>query len=318
MPSTSRRERGAALLAVLATVAVLTAVAFAMSGATFASLDRASLRRDAAQAYFLARGGIEAALRDLEAKRRRGGEVSARPHVLLFEFASGTVEVSLVPDGAKLNINRTGPEILAALLASAGARPTDVRELAEGIVAYRDQLRQSGIRTFWQTPSQSSYPRSDSSFERPAASIQMIEELLSVPGMHPDLIYGSFQPAQGRPLQRVAGLLHYLRTDGLATLNINAAPREVLLACGLNASTADQVLDAREIRPIRIGDTVLLEANRQGARVPLSVSSPGAGWTLTATGRLNEDRATRRVTAVVKADGGVGRLRVDRWFELGL
>lgn len=318
MPSTSSGQRGAALLAVLATVAVLTAVAFAMSGATLASLDRASLRRDAAQAYFLARGGIEAALDDLEAKLRRGGAVSARPHLLLFEFGSGTVEVSLVPDDAKLNVNRTGPDILAALLASAGARPANVRELAKGIVAYRDRLRQGGIRTFWQAPAQSANPGLHSSFERPAASIQMVEELLSVPGMHPDLIYGGYQPAQGRSLRRVAGLLRYLRTDGPAALNINAAPREVLLACGLNASTADQVLEEREIRPIRIGDTVLIEASRQGSRVPLSASSPGAGWTLTATGRLNDGRATRRVTAVVKSEGSAGRLRVDRWFELGL
>ena len=318
MPSTSSGERGAALLAVLATVAVLTAVAFAMSGAALAALDRASLRRDAAQAYFLARGGIEAALHDLEAKLRRGGAVSARPHVLLFEFGSGAVEVSLVPDGAKLNVNRAGPDVLAALLASAGARPANARELAEGIVAYRDRLRQGGIRTFLPTPAQSATSGLRSSFERPAASIQMVEELLSVPGMHPDLIYGSYQPAEGRPLRHVAGLLRYLRTDGPAAMNINAASRVALLASGLNASTADQVLEGREIRPIRVGDTVLIQASRQGSRVPLSVSSLGAGWTLTATGRLNEERATRRVTAVVKSEGSMGRLRVDRWFELGL
>ena len=318
MPTTSGGERGAALLAVLATVAVLTAVAFAMSGATLASLDRAALRRDAAQAYFLARGGIEAALHDLEAKRRRGDEVSARTYVSLFEFGSGTVEVSLVPDGAKVNVNRAGPTTLAALLASAGARPSNVRELAEGIVAYRDRLRQGGIRAFSQTPDQSTDLGSRWSFERPAASIQVVEELLSVPGMNPDLIYGSYQPADGRPLRHLAGLLRYMRTDGPAALSINAAPREVLLACGLDASTADRILEEREMHPIRIGDEVLIEASRQGSRVPLGVSSPGAGWTLTATGRLNEDRATRSVTAVVRSEGSAGRLRVDRWFELGL
>ena len=317
MPSNSSGERGSALLAVLATVAVLTAVAFAMSGATLASLDRASLRKDAAQAYFLARGGIEAALLDLEAKLRRGDAASARPHVLRFEFGSGRVEVSLIPDGAKLNVNRAGPNMLAALLASAGAPPANVRGLAEGIVAYRDRLRQGSIRTFWPLPAQSADSRAHSSFERPAASIQMVEELLSVPGMHPDLIYGSYQPAPGRPLRRVAGLLRYLRTDGPATLNINAAPKEVLLACGLNASTADQVLEEREIRPIRIGDTILIEASRQSSHVPLGASSQG-GWTLAATGRLNEGRATRRVTAMVKSEASMGRLRVERWVELGL
>ena len=322
MPSTNSAERGSALLAVLATVALLTAVAFAMSGAALGSLDGASLRRDSAQAYFLARGGIEAALHDLAAKIQRGAAVSEQSQLLVLEFGGGTIEVSLVPDGGKLNVNRAGTDMLASLLESAGAGPANSQELAAGIVAYRDRLRQGLTRTFWEPPAQSANPGPLSSFERPAASIQMIEELLSVPGMHPDLIYGSYQSepdlAQARPLRRVSGLLRHLRTYGPADLNINAASREALVACGLSASTIDRVLDERKIRPIQIGDPVLVEAGRQGSRVPLSPSSPGMGWTLTATARLHEDRAVRRVTAEVEPDDGEGRLRISRWFNLGL
>ena len=322
MPSTNPAERGSALLAVLATVAVLTAVAFAMSGAALRSLDGASLRSDSAQAYFLARGGIEATLNNLAAEIRRGTAVSEQSQVLRFEFGSGTVEVALVPDGAKLNVNRAGPETLAALIESTGARPADSQELAAGIVAYRDRLRQGLPQAFWKSPNQSANLGPNSSFEQPAASIQMVEELLSVPGMHPDLIYGSYQPApdriQTKPLRRVAGLLHYLRTHGTAALNINAAPREVLAACGLSASTVDRVLEERKVRPIQSGDTLLSEAARQSLRVPLSLSSSGVGWMLTATARLNEERAIRRVTAFVKAGGNAGGLRIARWFELGL
>ncbi|MCY4187425.1 MAG: type II secretion system protein GspK [Bryobacterales bacterium] len=318
MAPTDCGERGSALLAVLATVAVLTAVAFATSSAAVGALDRAALRRDSAQAYFLARGGIEAALRGLEAGLRQGRAAPQRPQALRFEFEGGAAEVSLTPAGAKLNVNRMGLPMLAAVLESAGARPGAARQLAEGIAAYRDRLRQGGLPSFWPAPAQLANPGPGSSFRRPAASIQMVEELLSVPGMHPDLLYGSYEAAQGRPLRRVPGLLHYLRTDGPAAVNINAAAKPVLAACGLSAALTDRILAAREGRPLQVGDAILAEVARQGARVPFSVSDTEAGWTLEATGRLGENRATRRAMAVAKPDSGSGRLLVQRWFELDL
>ena len=313
-------EQGSALLAVLGTVAVLAALAFSMTASIRNALDRASLHVDSAQAYFLARGGIEAAVHEMALAVSHGRPPAASRQRRRYAFSTGTADVAIVSEGGKLNVNRASRTALTSLLASAGADEGEAGRLATAIFEYRQGLLQGRIRHF-QRPGGGPGNRIPlSSFERHPASIQVIEELLSIPGITPDLVYGSYRRAAAsegntRGLRRVDGLLQFLRTDGPASLDVNAASFQVLQAAGLPASLARRLVQACRTRPLLSGDRLLNEAALEGAQVPLGVGGAVSRWMLTASARLHDGRSARSVSALVGPGASAGTLRIGRWYE---
>ena len=231
-------QRGSALLAVLGTVAVLAAIGLSMTGSARNALDRASARTDLNRAYFLARGGIEAALHEMSLRAESGQPVAGGTRLATYGFGGGSVEVAAVSEEGRLDVNRASRETLQALLRGTGVAAGRASVLAERIVGYRSGLRSGWPRRFAPAPKPVTDRRSLSSFERRRASIEMVEELLSVPGITPELLYARYEPVPdgGAGLRRRSGLLGLLRTGGPAAVDVNAAPREVLLAAGLSAS----------------------------------------------------------------------------------
>lgn len=312
-------EAGSALLAVLGAVAALSAIAFAMTAATHNALDRASLRADSTKAYFLARGGIEAALHEMSAgvaRRNAAAGADNRQYV----FQTGVATVSIASENGKMNVNRAGLEAIASLLASAGAGEVDSALLAEGIVAYRRDLLAGRIGHFAEPLPTGPARIARSSFERRIASIQVIEELLAVRGITPDLLYGTYRAdiaPGGRPggFARIDGLQHFLRTDGPATVDINAAPKAVLIAAGLDASLANQVVEARQREPLSPRDSLVDRAVRESAWTPLAANSAPSAWTITSSGVLQGRRAVRTVSALVGSSDSSSQLRIRQWYE---
>ncbi len=281
-------------------------------------MERAAARTDLSMAYFLARGGIEAALHELalQAGASYGGRQLRR-----YEYESGTVEVAAVSESGKLDVNRVGSDTLAALLTALGVEAGQASALAKGIAAYRSDLRAGWPHRFSPTPKLPGERRELSSFERRQASIQAVEELLSVEGVTPDLVYGSFRPKEsGTPgLRRTPGLLALLRTDGPAAVDINAAPHVVLAAAGIGASMAARIIAARERNPLRPGDPLLVQAARIASGVTLVAANEATSWSLTATAQLRGPRrAIRSVAASATAEPGRDRLRIQRWRDRAL
>lgn len=321
-PDRRRAARGgSALLAVLGGVAALSCIALALTSSARTALDRAALRADSAQAYLLARGGIEAAMHELAnaTVRREALSGSVRRD---YGFPAGTAEVRIEAESGKINVNRCGQQALRTLIASLASAPDQAGSLADGIVRYRQGLLAGRIRHF--DPSRPGSPDSTarSSFERRFASIQVVEELLTVPGVSPDLLYGTYRPFAtdgGRKgLQEIAGLRRYLRTEGPASVDINVAPRAVLLASGLPAALADEVLAARERAPLSPTRALFRRASQAAVHLPLGTGINAGAWTITATGTERARFASRTVAATVKASEANGRLRIRRWYERSL
>lgn len=316
-------ESGSALLTVIGAVVVLTALGFAAAAVARNAVDRASLRADSSKAYFLARGGIEAALHEISIRltQRRGMQQGSL--LRRYEFGDGTVEVAIVSEAGKINVNRAGRESLGALLQGLGVQGGASRLIANRILEYRAGTVYHMPRRFELAERPAGSPRIPSSFRRRAASIQMIEELLSVRGITPDLMYGRSEPvraANGRfhGLRRIGGLLRFLRAKGPAMVDVNAAPREVLLASGMQASLADRVLAARRTRQIESDDPLVGMAIAHGSRVPFAASTAASEWMLTSMARLFEDRARRSVTAIVSTEGPDREIQITRWYERAL
>src|SRR5690606_37271286 len=96
-------------------------------------------------------------------------------------------------------------EALAAVLAAGGLDPGRAVDLAARIVDYR-QRRRAGLIAYGLSPAelaaQGENPGDESTFRPTSTSIQELEELLTLPGLTPDLFYGGFRPGPAGQLLR--------------------------------------------------------------------------------------------------------------------
>jgi general secretion pathway protein K len=200
------RERGSALLAVLWLSAALSAIAFAMSMTVRSETERTATSMDDLRSYYLASAGVQKAMVELFWTATSGATFipTDRP-TIDYDLPSGMVHVEIIPETAKLNVNRASADQLVNLMTGLGIDGGRASAIAGGIVLAR-------------TPS----------FQAPQASFQEIEELLSVRGVTPDIFYGTWAAtgngdAGENPLARRPGLNDCLTVYGLTSGDVNAA-----------------------------------------------------------------------------------------------
>ena len=107
-------SRGSALLAVLWLSAALAAIAFSLSSTVRGETERTSTAVDGLRSYYLASGAIERASLELlwtitnptQRKIPRGSAA------VDYSFPSGVAHVEIVPEAAKLDVNKVLPEEL--------------------------------------------------------------------------------------------------------------------------------------------------------------------------------------------------------------
>lgn len=132
-----RRLRGAALLLVLWLIALLTALvgAFALTAQVEGLQARVLVRGLAATSA--ARAGVEYALTrvDLEDPRRQW-QADGRPHA--WRYAGADIEVRIVDENGKVDLNQSDAVLLAALLRALGVEQSEAGRVAGAIVDWRD------------------------------------------------------------------------------------------------------------------------------------------------------------------------------------
>ena len=332
----SRRRRGSALLAVLWTIIALTAIGFALSANVRTEIDRASLNVDSTKAYFLAHGAIETAMHRIVRPQNPdnpddGFAVGQR--FMHFQFESGSADVEIVGESGKLDINQATAPALARLLSSAGVEGGRAVAVAAGIVEFRARLQRGQVRSYGAEGAEQTILTSDSSFDGQPASIQEVEELLAVPGMTPDLLYGTFRevalqvPGGKRGttqqrLMRTGGLMRNLTPKGSTIVNVNYASPEMLIAAGLPTDLVAAVEQIRVVRPLTADDPGMGNLGNSGSEINLGLGGASKRYTLTATARLGDTtsikpRAVRSVSAVVElgTSDGPDPIRIVRWYD---
>ena len=316
-------RQGSALLAVLWLSVALTVIAFALSRGVRSELDRASLNVDSTKAYYLAHGAIEATMR-----RVVDGFDSDRPEMtfapgqsfMLYQFETGRVEVEIIGESGKLDVNSATPEQMARLIAAFGVDASLAVSLASGIARYREQLR-GGEMYFGMTKDRAmesfDFLDPDSSFQASQASIQELEELLLVPGMTPEIFYGAYRAdAKGR-LRRTGGLMENLTTRGSGALNLNYASPQMMAAGGLSPTQVESVTELRRQRPLGSDDQGFSAPGALSDDFQFSMGGAGEAYTLRAHAELSNGRARRTVTALIERNdgGGPDPVRVVRWYD---
>src|SRR5260370_19218318 len=181
---------GSALLMVLWLSAALSAIAFTVANTVRAETERTSTSIDSLRAYYLATGAIERSLLYINwgaGFRKPDGTPKYFENpmpVLRFEFPSGTATAEIIPETAKLNINRAPPRELGNLLVALGVPGDRAAVITRGVLDWRTISPGGAFTEFDQH-----YMGLTPSFRARHASFQEIEELLLVQGVTPDLFY---------------------------------------------------------------------------------------------------------------------------------
>ena len=299
-------RRGSALLAVLWFSAALLAIAFALSMTVRTELDRAALNVDSTRAYFLAQGAIEIAMKRMQERPAQDNPEAPGflpgQRFMRIPFPRAVVDIEIIGDSGKLNVNTAPPQALAHLLAATGLDPSAAVGIAARIIEFR------------RGPVQGPNPGAPSSFSRPRTSFKELEELLMVPGVTPDLLYGTYRRNPAGQLVRLGGLYHHLTLRGSSNIDANYASVEVLRAAGLAPADIDRIVRIRARRPVTADDIRDLGAQNEGFSVGVRGST--SHYTVWATARLSNGRATRTVGARVLQGGGTLGARAVRWFDM--
>jgi general secretion pathway protein K len=271
------------LLAVLWLSMALSAIAFTLSRSVRTEFDRTAQNVESTRAYFLAQGGIEAAILRIGTPNRFEPAFRPGQRFMRFAFPAGEVEVEIIGENGKLSLRNASPEALARLFTACRIDPAQAAYLAAGIVEARAGGFSGGA----------------SSFSPAGASVLQLEELLRVPGLTPEILYGTYREDRNR-LVRIGGLESHLTFESAAVVNLNYASPELLQAAGLSEGAIQTIEQIRRQRPLEQGDPGVVELAQLDAVIRVGLGGAPSAYTLRATARLGGGRTSRTVGAMAR------------------
>lgn len=314
--SRRRSERGGALLAVLWLVAALSVIALAIAATVRAEVERTTTNAEGVRAYYLAKGAIDRAA--LYIQWGATANQPGRPPVyylrgvrtLEFRLPTGLATVDVVPEAAKLNVNRVDANDFLRLFLALGLAPPEAAELAAAV----DDWRKPASEAI--TPFDRYYLSLTPSFPARHASLENVEELLLVKGMTPELFYGTYVPGSGDSLVWRPGVRDCLTVYGRSdSVDINWAEPPVLAAVGLPPQ-AVALIDARRRQQPFLMETEISELGVGGYEGAQRLQIGGRSiFTLRATARLlAQDGSLSETRRSIAAVVDLNERTVDRPF----
>jgi len=310
-------QRGSALLTVLWLSAALTVIGFSLATTIRGETERTSTALDGLRSYYLAAAGVDRASLELLWGLQSPAARTLPPFAtqVIYHFASGDVQVDLIPVNAKLNVNRATIDELTRLGIALGLDESRAGALAQAI----DQARHPGAALGGGASPAPSFPSA-------GASLQEIEELFAVPGVTPELFYGTYAPqsdaAGGMHLVRHAGLADCLTVYGVHNdVDANTAEPAVLAAIGVSPAAIDALVARRAQGPILPDQLPSIQASAgpAGGRLRLGGHSI---VTMRSTARLRLDngqfsnlRRTLAATVKYMPAGYDAPIHILRWYD---
>jgi len=289
-------QKGGALLTVLWVSAALAAIALSVSMSIRAETDRAGTAADGRRAMYLATGSVERAVQGLlwgtgSPRFFDYKHYSDKPR-LFFSYPSGDVVVEMMPEAAKLDLNRASGEDLLRLITVVTGDPNRAQQIAAGI-------RGGGAGAL-----DSLYQPPGSTFRPPGASFEEIEELLLVRGMTPEVYYGNYVADAAGRLSPRGCLRDSLSVWGsLGPFDANAASPALLETLGASPGSIAQLLQRRTQQPFHdLGEVAALGIPTSR----LEINGEHLIWNLRATARLR--RPDGSPSEVVRSASAVAKL----------
>lgn len=311
------RARGGALLMVLWLGTALSVIAFAVALRVRTELERSSGDAEGLRAYYLACGALDRALNymqygagPLDATGRARWWDPFSP-LLVLPFPEGVAMVEVLPESSRFNVNFITRDELQRLLFALGIEPERAALITAGILHWRgSELSDLDSRYLSSVPS----------FRAPRASLEQIEELMSVAGVTPGIFYGGYTRAPGGSLVRRAGLRDCLSVfSSAAGFDINTVHPAVMIAAGVSPAAAEAIVALRRQAPVRNLQSVAPLLGPAAARFRIG---GGNIYTLTATarlrlpdGRLSDVRRSVAMTVQLRSTVSPDGYRILAWQD---
>ncbi len=288
-----KSERGIALLLVLWMLVILIGVigVFALIAST--EKQQGKLLARGVQARYAAEGGVDVAVLRLS---------NADPllqwvpdnRVYKYDVEKSKIEIRVVDESGKVDINVAGAEIINPLLSAVGVEPQEAQEITSAILDWRDPDDLLSLPGGAEDPQ---YASANRPYGAKDAAFQTLPELQQVLGMTPEL-YAKLQPL----------ITIY---SGLARPNPSFAPPEVLAAMGLQAPQIAQLLAERNAWQPGMPVFTLPDGN------PLATS--GTGTYSISSVALEPDGSRAEITATLRVgtNGNFGLLYTPLAWRVG-
>ncbi len=198
------KRRGTALLAVLWLTAALSAIAFSIADTVRSEAERSITNQETTRAYYLARGAVERVLFLLRNDESFTGYAPsdrfASRRRMYFQEQTGDALVELISERGKLPLRSLSPSTLENMLLALGEPPASANAIATRAF--------SGAMAPISPSSENSPPAP--AFRPALASMENVEELLLVPGITPELLYGRYSRLPDGNLVNLGGLVDLL------------------------------------------------------------------------------------------------------------
>ncbi len=281
----SRRtnQKGTALLAVLWLTAALSMIALSIADTVRSEIERGIGQQESLRAYYLARGAVEESLFRLRSATTTGMSfedllrVSRRRYV---RYPSGEALVEIVSEQGKLNLRSMDAPMLSRLLIAMGEPSLAASQIAATYGSGR------GAPILNASLFSNLNGQSTSAFSPNAASLENVEELMLVPGLTSEMMYGRFRRMPDGKMVRWGGLADCVSPLATATgIDAWSVDPTLLVAMGMDPGRAQVFVQARSL-PAEQAMPAMMEI--------LQMDRGASGISMNAIGSAFQIRATAR------------------------
>ena len=290
-------QEGIALLMVLWVLTLLMVIVLSFSFMTRTETYSTLSFKEGLEEKFLAEAGIERGIMELfyrnvyknqtlvmegtEAWRTDGTIYSA-------QIGDGYYTIAITDESGKVDINTVSDVVLKNLLINWGIQEEDVDIIADSIMDWKDPddlHRLHGAESDYYMSLPNPYKAKDANFDS-------LEELLLVKGLTSEILYGNNEKR---------GIINFLTINsGTNRININAAPKEVLIAIpGMTPEFADMIIDYRKTKDIVNLQEIGIIGENYNLMAPYISTAGSNTFTIEAAGYTGREKGGYAIRATV-------------------
>src|SRR5208283_5400083 len=207
------------------------------------------------------------------------------------QLGDGSYTVSIMGETGKLDINKGSEVLLKNLLLNSGMKEDAADSIVDCVMDWKDP---SGL-TRLHGAGNDYYMSLPIPYNVKGGDFDTLEELLLVKGVTPALLYGDGSQH---------GIIDFLTVNGMPTINLNYAPKEVLMTIpGMPSDTADNIILFRKDQPINNVQEALAGADFQ-PMAPFITAGEGNVFTIDAVGHKGNEKTGYpiRATVMIESD----------------
>ncbi len=290
-------QDGIALLMVLWVLTILMVIVLSFSFMARTETQSTISFKEGIEKKFLAEAGIERGIMEMFYRNMNKNQVLVLEGSEVWnidgtpyrtQLGNGSYTVKVVDESGKLDINEVSDILLKNLLMNLGIEEENADIIVDSIMDWKDPddlHRLHGAEDDYYRSLPNPYEAKDNKFDT-------LEELLLVRGITPGILYGEGERK---------GIINFLTVHAKTNrININAAPKEVLMAIpGMSSEYADTIIDMRSTKEIMNLQEIGIVGENYSILAPYVTTSGSNSYSIEAIGSKEDGKGGYAIRATV-------------------